>query len=188
MKLLFIVLSAVFTLAATVPYIIDTAKGKTKPRIVSWFNWAMLTGIATAAAFADKQYPSAILTLSATIETALVVLLALRSGDRRFERFDIFCQIGAIAGLILWILFNSPLIALVATVSIDFIAGLPTWKHAWLRPYEETLSTYLLSGFGAVCALLAIKEHSVSGLIYPVFITFSAFIISFEIIYKRRTT
>jgi hypothetical protein len=185
MKTLFIILSAILTIVGSIPYIIDTAKGKTKPKIVSWFNWALLTGIATAAAFAAKQYPSAVLTLAATIETGAIVLLGIKKGDRKFEAFDILCEIGAIAGLILWIVFNSPLIALIATVSIDFIAGLPTWKHAWQKPNEETLSTFALSALGAIFALLAIKHFSASGLIYPIFITISASMVSLEIIFRR---
>jgi CDP-diglyceride synthetase len=130
----------------------------------------LLTGIASAASFAAKQYPSAILTLCACVECAAIVALSLSYGDRKFELFDIFCQIGAILGLILWILFNSPLIAIIATVGIDFIASLPTIRHAWRKPSEETLICFVLASIGAMFALAAIKHIHATGIIYPIWI------------------
>src|SRR5258708_6507233 len=103
MKDVFLILSAVIGTVGIIPYLRDVIKNQTKPRIVSWFNWTLLTGIATAAALADKQYPSAVLTASATLVTGLVVIFGLKYGDRTFEPIDVICQIGAILGLILWI-------------------------------------------------------------------------------------
>jgi hypothetical protein len=164
------ILSGLIIVAGVVPYILDVLKRQTKPRIVSWFNWTLLTGIAAAASLADKQYASAALTLAATIATALVVIFGLRYGDRKFEAFDIYCELGALLGLILWIIFNSPLVAIAATVSIDFIAALPTLKHSWQKPYEETRLAYISGVAGGFLALAAVNKPHLSGLLYPVYI------------------
>ncbi len=70
----------------------------------------------------------------------------------------------------LWVVLNQPWVAIVATVGIDFIATLPTLKHAWQKPREETLSTFSLSAFAGVSSLLATTNASVSGLIFPIYI------------------
>ncbi|MEO6513496.1 MAG: hypothetical protein ABIR37_02280 [Candidatus Saccharimonadales bacterium] len=183
----FIVLSAILTLVSSIPYIVDVIKGKTKPRIVSWFNWSLLTGIATAAAYADGQIPSAVLTLAATIETALIVILGLKHGDRKFERFDVVCQIGAVSGLILWVIFSSPVIAIIATVTIDFVALLPTLRHSWLKPDEETISTFVLSGIGALFAALAVTNPTISGLTYPIYIVLANFALVALLMLRRHS-
>jgi hypothetical protein len=132
-KNLLIILSGVVTIVAAVPYLIEIIRGKAKPRIVSWFTWSLLTGIGCAAAFAEGQVASGVLLLCATIEVLLIAVLGFKHGDRKFERFDIVCQIAALAGLLLWFIFNSPAIAVVAAVAIDLVGALPTFKHSWLK-------------------------------------------------------
>jgi len=170
-----IILSGLFFVSGLGPYLSDIIKRRTKPRIVSWFNWTLLTGIATAAALAEHQYASAFITGVGTICTALIVILSLRySSDRKFETLDVVCQICAVIGLVLWASFDNPTLALVASMSIDFIVGLPTWKHAWFKPWEETAAPFVLAVVGAACAIVATifdSSHTVSGLIFPVYLT-----------------
>jgi hypothetical protein len=170
MTVLILALSALITVSATIPYLLDAIKGKTKPRVVSWFNWALLTGISAAAALSVHQYPSAVLSLAASVECWGVVVVSLRKGDRSFELFDLFCQMGAIAGLVLWIIFNSPLIAIAASIVIDIIVSAPTVKHIWQKPYEESANVFILSAVGAALALLAIHHPKPIGLINPLYL------------------
>jgi hypothetical protein len=170
MRVILLIISAVVTISGTLPYIVNVLHKKTKPRIVSWFNWALLTSISGAAAIAAKQYPSATLSFAAAVECMIVVVVGLKLGDRKFEFFDIACQAGAILGLLLWILFDDPLIAIIASVLIDLIVSLPTLKHIWQKPHEETVSAFTLSAVGAAFALAAISHPRVSGLIIPIWI------------------
>ena len=133
-----IILSAIVTVVAALPYIIEIVRGRTKPRIVSWFTWSVLTGIACAASFADGQVPAGVLLLAGTFETALIVILGFKHGDRKFERLDMYCLAGAATGLVLWLLFNSPAIAVLATITIDLIGAIPTFKHSWEKPVSYT--------------------------------------------------
>ena len=171
MRDIFIVLSGVLTAAATLPYLRDTIRGKTKPRVVSWFTWTILMGISCAAALAGRQYPAGILLLCSSIGTLLIVIFGLKHGDRRFERFDIVCQVGALVGLLLWLIFNSPMIAILASVTIDFVGALPTFKHTWQQPYEETWVTFALFTLGSACTLAATTSWSVTALVYPLYLT-----------------
>jgi hypothetical protein len=169
-RVILLIISAGLTVLATLPYLIDVVHKKTKPRIVSWFNWALLGGIAGAAAIAARQYPAATVSLAASLECMLVVLFGLKLGDHKFEFFDIACQAGAIFGLVLWIIFNSPLIAIIASVVIDLIVSLPTLKHVWQKPHEETAALFILSASGAAFALAAVHHPRISGLIVPVYL------------------
>ncbi len=165
-----LIASGVLTIICVIPYLRDIVGRKTKPRLVTWFNWSLLTGIATAAAIADKQWPSAVLTGTATIATMLIVVFGLRYGDTKIETFDVICQLAAILGLILWLVSNDPLVAIVITVAVDFIAGLPTFKHSWTKPHEETISAFMIATVASILALFAIQEPQASGLIYPIYI------------------
>jgi hypothetical protein len=164
-------LGALIALAGIAPYVLDVIHSRTRPRIVSWFNWSLLTAIATAAALSAKQYPSAVITGVATVSTMAVVIAALNKGNRQFEKLDIICQVGAIFGLILWIIFDNPLVAIIATVIIDLIAAIPTWKHAWRKPHEETSISYFTASLGGILTIAAIHNPRPLGLIYPIYLT-----------------
>jgi membrane-associated HD superfamily phosphohydrolase len=165
-----IIISSILTLASVGPYLWDIIKGKTKPRVVSWLTWSLLTGISCAASFADHAYAGGILLLFATIETLLIAILGFKHGDRKFERFDIVCQVSAVVGLALWLVFNSPTIAIAASVAIDIIGALPTIKHIWQKPHEETWLTFLLASIAAVLTLMATTSWRATTVVYPLYI------------------
>lgn len=185
METILIVLSAVLTVGSAVPYMVEIVRGKTKPRIVSWFTWSVLTAIASVASFADGQYPAGMLLVFATVETLLVVILGLRYGDRSLERFDIVCQVGAAVGIVLWLIFNSPEIAVIATVTIDLVGALPTLKHTWQKPHEETWITFAMAGAGALCTLVVAHNWEVTVIAYPAYIVIMNILIT-TIIFARH--
>lgn len=148
MKEAFLIAAAVVTIGSVVPYARDILKGTTKPNIVSWITWTLLTGIATVAELSAHQYITAIFTASAVFETTLIVILGLRYGYAKYTRFDAVCQIGALSGFFFWWLFNTPAAAVIATVSIDFVGALPTIRHSYRAPHEETWLTFAMAGVG----------------------------------------
>jgi hypothetical protein len=185
MKNAFILISSVLAIVNILPYIRDVFRKKTKPRIVSWFTWSLLTAIGSAASFSDGQYASGILLLLSSLETMTVVILGWRFGDKTFETFDIGCQIAAIAGLVLWLIFNSPAIAIIATISIDIVASLPTLRHAWKKPFEETAITFFLGSLAAFFTFLAAKELKITAIAFPIYLVLMNLLIS-TVIYARQ--
>lgn len=187
MKNILIVLSSLITVACVIPYILDILKKKTKPRVVSWFTWSLLSGIAGAASLADHQYAAAALSLSATTECMIVVILGLKYGDREFTKFDISCQVGALVGLLLWFLLDSPAIAVIVAVAIDFIGTLPTVKHAWQKPGEETPITFFLAGFAALLTVFAATSVQVTALANPLYLVAINMTMTAIILTRRKT-
>lgn len=173
MKEIFLILASVITIASVIPYARDILKGRTRPNIVSWITWSLLTGVATIAEFAAHEYVTAIFTLAAVIETTTIVILGLRFGYAKYTLFDGVCQAGALFGFVLWWLFNSPVAAVIASVSIDLIGVLPTIRHSYIAPYEETWITYAMSGVGGAFALLALSAYNWASLTYPIYIVFA---------------
>lgn len=157
-------------ISSAVPYIIEIIRGKTKPRIVSWAIWTLLTSIATAASFVDGQYPAAALSLAVTIQTGSIVVLGLRHGDRKLTRLDVVCVIGAVVGLVLWYVFNSPAIAVLAAVTIDLIGVIPTIHHAWWRPSEETWLTFLMASLSGGLTVLVAGSWRATAIAYPLYL------------------
>lgn len=181
-----IVLSSILTFIGVFPYARDILRGKTKPRVVTWFVWSVLTGIAAIASYVDQQYPAAILAVVATAGTATIVVLGYKNGDRKFERIDFICLAGAGIGLILWWYFNSPAIAIIASITIDFIGAVPTLIHSWKKPHEETWIVFLLSFLGALCTVAVVTDWRVTAIAYPLYLTVINLVFTVLLVTRRR--
>lgn len=186
MKTAFLVIASLITVIGVLPYAWDIIKGKSKPNIVSWMTWTLLTGIATAAAIAGHEYVAAIFTTSAVIATGIIVVLGLKYGYVKYTYFDYLCQLGAVVGIILWQIFDSPTIGVLASVTIDFIGALPTVRHSWQKPSEETWITYAMSGVGGIFAILALDTYNLISLPYAVYIVLINILLTFILLYRAK--
>lgn len=169
MRTLLIALSSLLTLASIIPYYLDIAKGKDKPRIATWFIWTILAIIAGSASLIDHQIPAGIFTLATGLECGMVVILGLQHGDRTFEKLDYFCLTAAFLSLGLWFVFRSPTVGVVVVLFADFIGSIPTFKHCWQKPYEETLLTYVLYVASEIMILSIANFGVFTSFAYPLF-------------------
>lgn len=183
---IFVVISSLLIVGAAVPYIIDIIKGKTKPRVITWAIWGFLSVISCVASLVEHQYPTAILLMAIITGNLFIVILGWKHGDKKFNNTDIFCLVGAVIGIILWWIFNSPAVAVIATIVIDAIGAIPTIEHSWKKPHEETLAIYLMQFSGDIFTLLSINTWLVTAFAYPVYAGIINLIFAIIIIYRKR--
>lgn len=167
MKEILAITASVIIVFSVTPYIVDIIRGKSRPNIVSWFTWSLLTGIAMAAAFAAHEPRTALLLLGETTGTLLVAVFGLKYGYAKLSLFDGLCQTGAITGLILWLVFNSPTVATISVITVDMLAALPTLKHSWVDPQEETWQTYMLVVVASVLTIISLPHYSINSATFP---------------------
>ena len=60
--------------------------------------------------------------------------------------------------------------AVAVSVATDFMAYLPTFRHAWLRPDEEPWLPYALFGAAAALVLWVADYRVLAGVIYPLYL------------------
>ena len=153
------IIGAVIAALGTVPYLVDIVRGKTKPNIVTWLTWTMLTAISGAAALVAGEPKTAAFLFGNSLCTGLVVVLGLKYGTAKFSRFDVACQVSAVLGLVFWLVFNSPTIGIVVPLVVAFIGALPTVRHSWLKPAEETWQAFMV---GVIAPMFTIASLTVS--------------------------
>lgn len=183
---IFVIISSVLAVCSAIPYIIDVIKGKTKPRIVTWGIWTFLGAISCTASLVEHQYPTAILLAAIITGNIFIVVLGWKNGHKKFNKTDIFCLIGALIGLLLWWIFNSPAIAVIATITIDAIGAIPTIEHCWQKPREETLSIYIMQFTADIFILLGTSTWLITSYAYPVYATIINLLFASIIIHQRR--
>ena len=176
MKTAVTVLGSALTAAAALPYIIDIVRGRARPRIASWSIWAVVQAIGAASGFAAWQLPGACYTLLCAAGCAAVVFLGWRHGSREFGRLDAVCVTLAAEGVALlavaaWVPGLIPMSwAVAVSVATDFLAYLPTFRHAWLRPGEEPWIPYAMFGVAAGLVLAIADFRVLAGVIYPTYL------------------
>lgn len=186
MKEALAIVAAVIAVFSTTPYIIDVVKGKTRPNVVSWFTWGLLNSIAMAAAFTAHESRTALLMMGASIATLAVVAFGLKYGRAELSIFDGLCQAGAVAGLVFWLVFNSPTVAMSSSFGISLIAALPTIRHAWLKPAEETWQTFVLAAIPAALTIVSLSSFTFNSLLMPIFLVWVNTTIASTTLYRRQ--
>jgi hypothetical protein len=186
MRELLTYLAGIIIVISPIPYVIDILRDKTHPNMVTWVTWTLINGINTAAAFSAGAWQTGIYGLAATIATSTIATLALWHGVKRYTRFDIACQVVALLGLPLWLLTRQPALAIALELGVDLAGGLPTLRHAWNAPFEETLRTFALSAIAGLLLLLSLSDYTYVAVAMPVYILLFDSAIVFSIVTRRK--
>lgn len=68
----------------------------------------------------------------------------------------------------LWFFFQEhPSVALISSLSVEFVAMIPILKKAYLNPFEEDITAWLLSFVAAVMNIYAIETWSFLVVLLP---------------------
>lgn len=158
-----------FSLAAFVPYILSTLRGRTKPNRATWWIWTVVGSLLAASYYASGARHTLWVAVSYVLGPLITAILSLKFGVGGYTRFDRGCLLGAGLGALLWWAFSSPLIALLINLGIDFLGALPTISKAYSEPRSEDPLAWSLFLLGNSLNLLAIERWRFSIAIYPVY-------------------
>jgi hypothetical protein len=150
-----------------IPYYRDILRGTTKPHPFSWLGFGILNGITFIAQVVSGGGFGTWVTAITTISTFGIAILAFIHGDKGITIFDWICFAGALVGIIFWKLTSNPLWAVIIVTIADLLAFAPTFRKAFLRPYEETISLYALSVLKYAISLGALAVFNVTTALFP---------------------
>jgi hypothetical protein len=149
------------------PYIYKTFKGTNRPHIFSWIIWTLLTGIAFAVQYAGDAGPGAWATAFTCVCSLIIVIAAVKHGEKNITPLDWVMFIAALLAIPLWLITDSPMIAAIWVVTIDGIAYVPTIRKCWHKPYEEMATTHVFANIKHLFSILAMKSVSIPTTLYP---------------------
>jgi hypothetical protein len=150
-----------------IPYYRDILRGTTKPHPFSWLGFGILNGITFIAQVVSGGGPGTWVTAITTISTFGIAILAFTRGEKGITIFDWICFAGALVGIIFWKLTSNPLWAVIIVTIADLLAFAPTFRKAFLRPYEETISLYAMSILKYAISLGALAVFNVTTAFFP---------------------
>lgn len=171
MRHLFTVLSGLSIAIAYIPFIRGTIQGSVVPNRASWIVWFVQDVLLAASAIMAGVGPAAVMPVVWGLGAGMMLILSVTKGARgAFTGLEKACLVLSGLGLLLWATTGSPRLALVAGVSAAVIGGFPTVVKAWVKPWTETMSGWLLLILGTVFSSLAIREWTFDSGLLPVVI------------------
>lgn len=150
-----------------VPYYRNVLLGKTKPHTFSWLVWTIIVGIIAVGQFSDGGGVGAWVTAFTELAIVGILLLSFWKGEKNITRLDWVSFGAALFAIVPWIVTKDPLISVVLATMIDTSAFIPTLRKTLVKPHEETISTFFLSGIKFVFSIIALQHYSVVTLLFP---------------------
>ncbi|HVX90441.1 MAG TPA: hypothetical protein VHC20_02270 [Candidatus Paceibacterota bacterium] len=168
-------LSGAICTIGTLPYIYRVAQGAIRPQITSWVLWAFI-GLALLLTYRssgakDNIWPAVAGFIN---PTAIAILAIWRKGEwTKLGGLDYVCGICGIAALLIWWrVRNDPDMAqyaLYLAIFADVCAAGPTFKAAWVTPWEDRPYAWFAFATGVFVSLFAISDYTFANFAYPVY-------------------
>ena len=167
-------LAGLLSLAAFVPYILSTLRGHTKPNRATWSIWTVNSFVIAASYYSSGATNTIWVAVGYSIGSLVTAILSYRFGTGGWTWLDRNCLTMAAIALFCWWWFDSALIALLMSLSVDFTGALPTIRKAYQEPETEDRIAWSLFLFGNCINLMAIDRWMFRIVIYPAYMVLAS--------------
>jgi hypothetical protein len=166
----FVFLGAAFSLFGGLSYARDTIRGVTRPNRVSWLLWTIAPLLAFGAEVHQGVGLQSVMTFMVGFAPLIVFCSSFFNSTSVWALgpFDYACGIASAMGILVWILSSNDIIALLAFMAADCLAGLPTIYKSWRQPESESVGVYLAALLNAIITLATVKIWSTAEVAFPI--------------------
>ncbi len=178
-------ISVVLACASLAPYFWATIKGTNKPHLFTWIIWTLLTAIAFLIQFLEGAGAGAWSGAVSTLFCIAILLAAIRHGEKHITRSDWVVFVAALLAIPIWLATQNPLYAAIWVTGIDGLGYIPTLRKSWIKPYEEMVTTHIISTFKHIAVLLAVEAISPTTTIYSFGMVTMNAVLVFSILLRR---
>ncbi len=162
------IISVVLACAALGPYLWATIKGTNKPHIFTWIIWTLLTAVAFLIQYLEGAGSGAWSGGVSTVFCLAILIASIKNGEKDIRKIDWIVFGAALLAIPIWLITQNPLWAAIWVTGIDSLGYVPTIRKSWLKPYEEMVTTHLISAFKHIAVLLAVEAISPTTTIYSI--------------------
>jgi hypothetical protein len=168
----FVYLGAAIGAAGSLVYVWDTLRGTTQPNRVTWLLWAFAPLLAFAVEFHSGIGLRALTTFIIGFMPLLVFIASFHNSAAvwKIRRIDYVCGAMSLAGTAAWLVTQNGVVAIVAAIAADFLAGIPTMMKSWSNPESETVTSYIGAVLNSGILLLTVHHWTTEVAAFPLFI------------------
>lgn len=181
-------IAGVIAFLAYIVYVISIFRDKTKPNRATWWIWAFMGLVVGLSYYASGAENTIWVPFIEFIGPFSIALLSIKYGEGGLEnKTDLICLFGAIVSIILWIIFDNPVVALVTNLAVDSFAIVPTIKKSYLRPEGEDFWAWFGTGMADTLNMFAVERFTFAILIYPIYMLVSDLIIILILLLRKKS-
>jgi hypothetical protein len=165
----FVFLAIAVSLVGTYGYVRDTLRGETSPNRVTWGLWAIEGILAFVVEIQQHVGIASLMTLTLGLMPLVVVVASFRNRHAvwKIGKFDVFCGVVSLFGLVFWWFINEPTIALLSFVAADQVAAVPTVRKSWLAPSTESSRVFFLGFVNCAITMFTLKHITTAAALFP---------------------
>lgn len=152
------------------PYILTTLQGKNRPNRASWWIWGILGVILGFSYYYSGATTTIWVPICYAICQLITAILSLKYGEGEWSKLDKLCLVGAGISLLLWWFFDSPILALLFILIIDFLGALPTVIKSYSEPEQESCFSWSIFFIANTLNLIALEKWSIALAAYPFYL------------------
>lgn len=167
----FAFLSGLCVVLGFIPYFASILRRKSVPIKTSWLIWGILDTIILVGMMMKGTANSLIVT--SFFGTWLAFALACKYGRSGWRTIDKVCLAGALLSMVLWGLFNSPLLGILCSLAGLVLGAIPTFQSAWRNPASEDRLGWTFFFFSCVFGVLAIPHWTLGYAAQPLTFSFN---------------
>jgi hypothetical protein len=170
LRILFSATASFLAILSYYPYIKGILKGKTKPNRATFLIWTVIGVVEIISYLASGGGLASGLLIAYTVGTGLIFVMSIKYGVGGGSLLDITCLLGALVGVLGWVITKNPHVALSLSIIAGMFGYLPTFKKVYLTPKTENTSHWVLCGVAAVFNIFAISKWSLFTASAPVYL------------------
>lgn len=138
---------------------------ETKPAKASWVIWWSVDTIVLAGMIAAGSVNAQI--IGAVLGSGVIAILALIYGTPGWTKLDVFCLVGAVLGIALWMGTNNPVLGIVICSGVIFLGSIPTFISAWEDPCREDRIAWTIYWLSCVFAVVGVSAWTLADATQP---------------------
>jgi hypothetical protein len=181
-------ISTVLVLVGYLTYFKEAMFGGTKSHAFSWLIWGVMNVLIFFAS-TSKGGGAGAWALGASGALNFVIFgIALFKGEKEITRSDEVCLLAALLGTAFWAITANPLWSVIIITGVDGIGFIPTFRKAYKKPAEESVTIFVLSTISYFISLFALQTINLVTFLYPasLLITDSLFVLL--VLYRRSSS
>jgi hypothetical protein len=124
--------------------------------------------------------------VGAVIGAWVVGILAMKFGTPGWKKLDKFCLVGAVLGIVLWVIFKNPVFGIITSLGVVFIGAIPTFVAAWKRPQDENRTAWTIFWLSCVFAVIAIPRWTLEDAAQPLTFFLIESVMMYLLFLRRR--
>lgn len=150
------VASSVLAIYCTLPYVRSILAGRTKPHQFTWLVFTLMNGIIAVSQILEGARVSALIPVTFTIGSAIVLALSFKFGERNTSSYDRGLFAASLLTIAVWCITKNSALAIWLTVLIDIFATTMMVLKIRTDPHSEAPGPWLIATLAYVFSCMSL--------------------------------